>query len=201
VLGHRITFRHPRGDPTPRTALLLPGFKRHANVRSFTPTAENTKWLDKLGRFEPHCLAGSLSQLLFLASLRKAESQKLGSLQHSLVVIFQTEQPWLNEEAREELWSAFGLPIYEQIYSASGLLATECEVHDGLHVCKGSTWMAAELSELWYSEPASWWEDGGDSFVPTGLFGSVDLSPCACGRSTPRLQICANPILAFSEVA
>jgi hypothetical protein len=179
----------------------LPGFKHQSNVRTFLPVADSAKWLEKLERFEPQCLAGSLEQLLFLASLRKADYPKLVSLQHSLVVIFHAEQPFLNEEARQELWSAFGLPLYEQIYSATGLLASECEVHDGLHVAKKSFWTTGQYGELWFREPARWWEEGGDSFAPTGLFGAVDTSACPCGRPTPRLQICTNPRQALSEVA
>ncbi len=149
----------------------------------------DNKWLDAVEDFRPQTLAGSLRQLLFLASMRESVRPKLAALRHSIVVIFQTEQTWLSADDREELWSAFGLPVYEQIYCASGLLATECEAHDGLHVAKGSEWTVGQAGELWCHEPTAWWEERGESFAPSGLFGAVDSLPCACGRKTPRLRI------------
>ena len=124
VLVQRVSFRHPCGNPLPKTALLLPGFKRQTAVKSFAPAPGHHKWLEKLEKYQPACLAGPLGELLFLASLRCSKTVELPSLRHSLVVIFQTEQPWLAPEDRDDLWAAFGLPVYEQIYSVTGLLAT-----------------------------------------------------------------------------
>lgn len=214
VLVPRVSFRHPSGNPSPRTALLLPGFKRQMSVKSFSPAPGHHKWLEKLEQYNPDCLAGSLGQLLFLASLRCSKTVTLGSLRHSLVVIFQTEQPWLAREDRDDLWAAFGLPVYEQIYSVTGLLATECEAHDGLHITPGASWNQDANGELWYREPPAWWEDRGETFAPSGLFGDVEAMPCPCGRLTQRLRIggptqrqvlqnsdVSGPRKAFAEVA
>ena len=189
MLDPRVSFRHPSGNPSPRTALLLPGFKRQTSVKSFAAAPRHHKWLEKLERYKPECLAGSLGQLLFLASLRCSKALALASMRHSLVVVFQTEQPWIAVEDREDLWAAFGLPVYEQIYSITGLLATECEAHDGLHVTAGAHWNRDANGELWFREPAAWWEDRGGTFAPSGLFGDVDEAGCPCGRPTPRLRI------------
>ncbi len=168
---------------------MLPGFKRQASVKSFAPPPGHHRWLDRLERYRPECLAGSLGELLFLASLKCSKALELPSLGHSLVVIFRTEQPWLTAEDREDLWAAFGLPVYEQIYSFTGLLGSECEAHDGLHITKGATWSRGPQGELWFREPAAWWQDRGDAFAPSGLFGHVDESACPCGRPTARLRI------------
>ena len=189
LLPHRISFRHPSGARPPRTALLLQGFRRQASVKSFAPATGHHKWLEKLEEYAPECLAGTLGELLFLASLRCSKAVGLHSLKHSLVVIFQTEQPWITREDREDLWAAFGLPVYEQIYSVTGLIATECEAHDGLHITSGAKWSRKENGELWFREPAAWWEDRGDAFAPSGLFGDVDEAMCQCGRATPRLRV------------
>jgi hypothetical protein len=158
-------------------------------VKSFTPANGHHRWLEKLEEYAPESLAGTLGELLFLASLRCSKALRLDSLKHSLVVIFQTEQPWITREDREDLWAAFGLPIYEQIYSVTGLIATECEAHDGLHITPGAKWSRRPNGELWFREPAAWWEDRGDAFAPSGLFGDVDESACQCGRTTPRLRV------------
>jgi len=189
MIARRAAFRHPAGEPAPRTAVLLSGFRRQSNTKAFVPTSTNYRWLEKLQEYEPHSIAGSLGQLLFLASLRMAGMPKLDSVGHSLVVTFHTEQPWLTNEDRDELWSAFGVPIYEQIYCASGLLATECFAHDGLHAAKGAEWRADENGELWFREPLSWWEERGEAYAPSGLFGAVESEPCECGQRGARLRI------------
>lgn len=193
MIARRAAFRHPAGEPAPRTAVLLSGFRRQSNTKAFVPTSANYRWLDKLQEYEPHSIAGSLGQLLFLSSLRMAGMPKLDSVSHSLVVTFHTEQPWLTNEDRDELWSAFGVPIYEQIYCASGLLATECFAHDGLHAAKGAEWHADENGELWFREPVSWWEERGEAYAPSGLFGAVESEPCECGQPGARLRI-AGPV-------
>jgi hypothetical protein len=189
MIVRRAAFRHPAGEPSPRTAILLPGFKRQANTKAFVPSGSNYRWLEKLQEYRPNSLAGSLGQLLFLASLRIAGLPKLETLNHSLVVTFHTEQPWLTAEDRDELWSAFGVPLYEQIYCTSGLLATECIAHDGLHPAKDADWTASDNGELWFREPAAWWEDRGEAYAPSGLFGSVETETCECGQAGPRLRI------------
>jgi hypothetical protein len=68
---------------------------------------------------------------------------------------------WLTDPDRDWLWSAFRVPIFEQIIGESGeLLATECEAHNGMHV--QSAKLRCEQRDL-------------------------DTTPCACGRDSPRL--------------
>lgn len=210
LASNRLQFRHPCNvDPQPRTALLLPGFKRTGAARIFSPVPGSEVWLQELRKYAPASLAGSLRQLLFIASMRAAYSDYLESVNHSLVVIFQAEQPWLSDRDRDELWDAFGLPVYEQIYCATGLLASECEAHDGLHTAKGAEWTTSHDGELWFREPPAWWEERGESYAPTGLFGRVNIAPCACGRKTSRIHVlgpgaallATEDLSAFAEVA
>jgi hypothetical protein len=67
----------------------------------------------------------------------------------------------LSTAERAWLWRAFRVPIFEQIVEPDGeLLASECEAHDGLHIeIPGLSWNGYR----------------------------IELSPCACGRKTPRL--------------
>jgi hypothetical protein len=67
----------------------------------------------------------------------------------------------LTDADRDWLWSAFRVPIFEQIIGESGeLLATECEAHNGMHV---------QSVRLRCDQP------------------DLDPTPCDCGRDTPRL--------------
>jgi len=89
------------------------------------------------------------------------EQVSIPSLSHALVILERAGQPRLSEDDRDRLWRAFRLPVFEQVIGESGeLLAWECEAHDGLHVESRHLPLEHE---------------------------TVDTSPCACGRTTPRL--------------
>jgi hypothetical protein len=80
---------------------------------------------------------------------------------HALVAFERRGDPLLAMAERASLWRAFRVPVFEQIIEANGeLLAAECEAHDGLHI---------EVPGL------SW-----DGY-------HTEISPCGCGRKTPRL--------------
>jgi len=79
------------------------------------------------------------------------------SLSHALIVLEFEGGPYLTEPHRERFWDVFRVPVFEQIIAGDGrLLAAECEAHCGLHV-----------ESLWTRE-------------------DIEVSPCACGRKTPR---------------
>lgn len=97
-----------------------------------------------------------------LEQLDELSRAMVPSLTHAVVVIARVGEPRLNEPDRERLWSTFRVPIFEQIVGEdNALLAIECEAHDGVHM---------ESREL------------------PGDAGSIDTSPCGCGRKTPRLM-------------
>ena len=111
-------------------------------------------WTQEAQRFAPQSIAGTLAQIESLAALR------IPSLTHAVIVLQSPGQPLLTDPIRDQLWSAFRLPIFEQIIGDDGvLLAAECEAHDGLHI---------ESSR----------------FRPDGI---IETSRCGCGRTTPRL--------------
>jgi len=82
-------------------------------------------------------------------------------LTHAVIALASPGDPILSIDQRERLWRAFRVPVFEQIIGPDGeLLAAECEAHDGLHIeIPGLTWEGYQ----------------------------VEMSPCGCGRKTPRL--------------
>jgi hypothetical protein len=89
-------------------------------------------------------------------------SERIPSLTHAVIVLARQPSELLSESQRERLWRAFQVPLFEQIVTEKGsVLAMECEAHDGLHVES-----PALLGAQW-----------------------VELSPCGCGRKTPRLKL------------
>ena len=83
-------------------------------------------------------------------------------IRNALIALVRPSDPCLSEDDRTSLWRAFRVPIFEQRLDEScNLLASECEAHDGLHVASPQ------------ASPRS---------------GEVlEISPCGCGRTTPRL--------------
>lgn len=137
-------FVHPL-DPAPKTVVLAAGFRSTRTVRVFPDG-----WNGEAARHLPCALAAPLEELLRLAETGI-------ELHHAVIVLTSGGESRVAEEDRDLLWSAFGVPVFEQCLGADNeLLAAECEAHDGLHVVGGK------------QEP----------LLQTGV--------CGCGSSIPR---------------
>lgn len=145
--------------PARRTAVLVPGFRSRGAIRVFCDG-----WTERAQRFSPEAIAATLSQLDDLART------KICAVTHAVIVMERLGEARLSEIDRERLWSAFHVPIFEQIIGDDGrLLAAECEAHDGLHI---------ESPDL-----------------PKELAGEIESSPCGCGRTTPRVVRIGYPCI------
>jgi hypothetical protein len=135
--------------PAPRTAVLLDGFRSAGNTRVF----ENG-WCEEAANFAPAAIAAIPAQLDALPPIP--------SVKNALIALVRPHEPPLSEEARERLWRAFRVPVFEhRIDETCKLLASECEAHDGLHI-EGPALLPREGEVL-------------------------ETAPCGCGRTTPRL--------------
>lgn len=149
---HRL---HYPLSPMPRTLVLGLALQSEPTVRSLL------QWTVKQIEFaRPQALAGTLQDLIEVASLRELGILRLRSLSFPLIVITHDDEARLTEGDHERLWRLFRLPALEQVRDRSGrLLAWECEARDGFH-------LAADASP--------------------GLLGiAPSRENCACGRSTP----------------
>jgi hypothetical protein len=82
------------------------------------------------------------------------------NLTHAAIVFRGERDPRLTDAELDRLWLAFHVPVFEQIVASDGTLcAWECEAHQGLHIAPGFD----ARSRV------------------------IDLTPCACGRSSARL--------------
>ena len=164
-----VLFRSGRKDPfvypvhpAPRTAVLVPWF--HESSRTNRPLRIFAHgWSVEAAAFAPAAVAGTIEQLNVLAR------EGIPSLTHSIIILGQPEQLRMTEADRENLWSAFRVPVFEQIIGKSGkLLAAECEAHDGLHIVSPALSLHGE---------------------------SLDESPCPCGRKTPRIGVTHGAVI------
>lgn len=113
-------------------------------------------WNAEAARFAPAAIAATPAQLDALRAV------SIPSLKNALIALVCPGEPRLSDEARERLWRAFRVPVFEQRIDHSGrLLAYECEAHDGLHIeASGAGPHQGEI---------------------------VETARCGCGRATARL--------------
>jgi len=194
------SFRNPNGsmpetprfrfpfEPAPRSAILLDGFRETLKTRVFPGG-----WCDAAANWNPEALAGPLPRLKALSNRILDRELSIPSLERAVIVLERLSGDWstgrtLSAPDRDFLWQAFRVPIYVQyIGLGNELLAQECEALAGAHICPD----AAEFSLA---------EDGRLTLTPfrntafpamnllTGVAADIDDSPCACGKTTPRLR-------------
>jgi len=135
-------FIHPI-EPTPRTAILAPGFRETRLVRVFPQG-----WNERAKRFHPGSIAGPLERLLSLAL-------EGWPLEQAVIVFTYDGGPGISAPDRESFWKAFGVPVFEQYLGPRNrLLATECEAHCGLHVVSGCEELTLEYDLCACGNPA-----------------------------------------------
>jgi len=116
-------FVHPM-SPTPRTAILAPGFQQTKLVRVFA-----AGWCEEAARFQPTSIAGTVEQLRGLTRISGI------SLSHAVVVFTSQGEAGLSSSDRDLFWKSFGVPVFEQrLGPRNELIAMECEAHAGLHM-------------------------------------------------------------------
>jgi hypothetical protein len=115
-------------------------------------------FIERVSQFRPESFAGSLDQLMRIARPNILRALDI----RAIVVLAPAGSTPLSAAERDELWRRFGAPVFEQQLTSDGeLVATECEAHDGLHVMDPRAALAG---------------------------AALDDSPCACGKTTPRIR-------------
>jgi len=110
-------------NPTPRTAILAPGFQETKLVRVFPQG-----WNEEAAKFEPSSIAGPADRLRRLTKLDLR-------LRHAVIVFTYGGEAGLSDDDRDSFWDAFGVPVFEQYLGRGNeLLAVECDAHTGLHL-------------------------------------------------------------------
>lgn len=135
----------------------------------------------------PDALTGTRGSLLRLCRYITAWRLDFTFIHRAVFVITQVGERPVSEQTRDELWSVFGVPVFELFVAGDGvILAYECEAHEGWHV----NTRAAQFVKL-RGEPhlvlRRLLPDGGPSAVGVGFTGAVTRQPCACGLETERV--------------
>ncbi|HEY3838653.1 MAG TPA: hypothetical protein VGL72_18875 [Bryobacteraceae bacterium] len=119
--------------------------------------------MDWLRSYAPEALVAPLDLALSLADRERRGILDLPSISTAIVVLTSSEDSPLTDDHRDLLWRAWGVPVFEQLRGPDGtVIASECEVHDGLHIEADFDLSRAEFE------------------IVSGV--------CECGAETPRLR-------------
>ena len=131
---------------------------------------------DDLCALAPEAIAAPLQRALDLADARMKGLVDLSSLSFAVVVLTDVSGAPLDQRQRDLLWRAFRVPVFEQLRDwDGGVIARECETHNGLHLIEGTD-ARIEEGELWI--------DG----RRTGLAGAISQELCECGAEAAVLR-------------
>jgi hypothetical protein len=165
LIRRRAAFVYPV-PPAPPTAVLVPWFKSQWSKSQWFKSQWSRArgvvrvfdrgWNSEAEAYRPAAIAGTWRQMESLLS------HQIASLTHAVIVLARPDDSLLTTDQRQQLWSAYRVPVFEQIIGEHGtLLAAECEAHDGLHIESPKL----DLADL-----------------------SVERGACGCGRTTPRIR-------------
>lgn len=147
-------------------AVLECGFRLRHGMCEFDSSEPD---LRALAAFGPAAIVAPLHAALSLADQKLRGLLTLPSLQLALIVLTRVGEQPLEAHHRDLLWRAFGVPVFEQLRDSGGtVIARECEVHDGLHLCL-QTGRAGSVSTA-------------------QLLSGAVTGQCECGAGTPRIR-------------
>ncbi|MGI8960373.1 MAG: hypothetical protein ACR2IV_11550 [Bryobacteraceae bacterium] len=133
----------------------------------------------ELEAYRPRVLVGPAEDLRKLAERVELGKIDVKSVDRVVFVLTDCGDKPLPDISRVLLWQAFGVPVYELLVGAAGiLLACECEAQEG-----------------WHPQPYATFSLSHDEVVVdalrqqrlrTGLIGYIETALCACGRPGTR---------------
>jgi hypothetical protein len=150
------------------------------------PWFPNDTW-HLIPAYAPDAVAGTRESLQRLCQYLAAQHLDFSFVERAVFVLTQVGERPLSDQARDELWRVFAVPVFELFVARDGLiLAHECDAHEGWHV--NAT--VAQFVKL-RGEPhlvlRRLLPDGGRAAVGVGFAGAVTRQQCACGLETQRV--------------
>jgi hypothetical protein len=165
-----------------RAAVLCPNFQESDSVRIFDPDC-----LHEIKRFDPAAIAAPLEVLLSWTASPRHGRCAIPTPPRALIAFTGLEGGGLPDAARDMLWRAFEVPVFEQRLGSDGsVLAWECEAHEGLHVAEQNAVFERSSNRRLILTSLT------DRRRPllrliAGFTATLETDLCPCGQPGPRL--------------
>lgn len=163
--------------PHLRTALL-------SDIRCFDSVAiyPPVRWRS-LSLFTPQILAGTTDDLQkYAQGIFRGEWD--GPVEIAIFNLTEAGRAPLSPSERDVLWRAFRAPVYEVLFDRhAGLLASECEAHEGWHVRHAQLRFDMRTGAIVFKKNGF-----ASAALDTGLTAAGMDGMCACGDEAPLLR-------------
>jgi len=134
---------------------------------------------------EAGAICGSLEELLRLAARVEAGTAAPPATARRITVRTALGERLASERARDSLWRAFELPVFEELAGSEGeVFAAECEAHSGFHLETVSAIFEACYGELVVTSLAA--VRYPIVRLRTGWVGAIERCACPCGERVAR---------------
>jgi len=134
---------------------------------------------------EPGAIRGSLEELLRLAARVGAGEAAAPTTARRIAVRTPLGERLASERARDYLWRAFELPIFEELVGSEGEpFAAECEAHSGFHLAAESALFEACYGELVVTSLVA--VRYPILRMRTAWVGAIERCSCSCGERVTR---------------
>jgi hypothetical protein len=163
--------------PHLRTALL-------GNRECFDAVATypQVRWRE-ISLFAPRVLAGTTSDLQAFAAGVFQNAWDVPSLDTAIFGLTNPGDAPLTTAQREQLWRAFHLPVYEVLFDDRGVLASECEAHEGWHIRHSQLRFDLATGAIVIRKNGA-----AGNMLSTGLMADGLDGVCRCGDEAPLLR-------------
>ncbi|MBV8834739.1 MAG: hypothetical protein JO108_36560 [Acidobacteriaceae bacterium] len=173
------TARHPRYPFAPVVDLRSVQISDGTCCSLASDHLPPASW-EQLSTRRPQVLLGFLSDFRRLLEAIRSGAVTLEPVEHAVVTLLQYGDVTLSDEAREELWFGFQVPVYQVFLDPMGrVLLWECETQSSWHLEPGVTASSSGNELLLHTRKS-------DCFQ-TGFSARIECDCCACGREGQRL--------------
>jgi hypothetical protein len=181
-----LLARAPVESPEAQLAQLPPaGIHTYLeNREQFRNPKASVKARSPDGRVD-NAICGPLEDLLRLAERVGMGKAARPATARSLHIRTPLGERLASERARDCLWRAFELPVFEELAGSEGeVFAAECEAHSGFHLDTGSALFEACYGELVVTSLVALRYP--ILRLRTGWVGAIDRGACPCGERVSR---------------
>ncbi len=164
-----------------RSAFLLPYSQARSGYKNYHEMLD-----DGADLYSPERTGKATEDLYNLARALNTPPVPDLNIHQALVVFSGIDAGLVSQSQRKEMWERYQVPFFEHFLGMDGaVIASECEVHAGLHIRQDTALLECIDGELIITSLTD--RQSPALRLRSGLCATIDAEPCECGRLEPRL--------------